>query len=59
MRRTTRKLSEATKRKISQSMTGSRNPNFAKSLSADHKYKISRSMIAYWKSVKKEVTDLA
>jgi len=55
--RTTRKLSDATKRKISQSMAGSRNPNFAKPLSAEHKYKISRSMIAYWKNVKKEIID--
>jgi hypothetical protein len=47
-----RKLSEATKKKISQSMTGIKNPNYGKPLSPNHKYKIQQSMIEYWKTVK-------
>jgi len=50
--RTGRKLSEQTKKKISQSMTGSKNHAYGKPLSSEHKFKISRSMLNYWKSVK-------
>jgi hypothetical protein len=48
-----RKLSEETKKKISQSMKGSKNPNYGKPLSANHRFKIRQSMIDYWESVKK------
>jgi hypothetical protein len=51
--RTKRELSEATKRKISQSMQGSNNPNFGKPLSAEHRYKIRLSMLNYWMNIKK------
>ncbi len=43
-----RKLSQITKDKISLSMRGSRNPNFGKPLSKEHKEKISESMSKYW-----------
>ncbi len=45
-------LSEQTKKKISESMKGSNNPNYGKPLSSEHKFKISRSMLNYWKTVK-------
>jgi hypothetical protein len=47
-----RKLSEATKKKISQSMKGTRNPNYGKPLSPNHKFKIHQSMLNYWKTIK-------
>jgi hypothetical protein len=50
--RKNRKLPEVTKEKISQSMTGAKNPNYGKPLSPDHKSKIRQSMINYWKTVK-------
>jgi len=43
-----RQLSQQTKDKISMSMRGSRNPNFGKPLSDDHREKIRQSMFAYW-----------
>lgn len=46
-----RRLSEQTKKKISESMKGSKNPNYGKPLSSNHKFKISRSMLNYWKSI--------
>jgi len=48
-----RKLSDATKRKISTSMKGNRNPNYGKPLSASHRYKIRLGMLDYWKSINK------
>jgi len=51
--RTTRKLSDATKRKISESLKGVKNPNFGKPLSAEHRYKIRVSMLNYWKQIDK------
>ena len=51
--RTTRKLSEATKRKISQAMTGARNPNYGKPLSPTHRNNIRIGMLNYWKHIDK------
>jgi len=50
--RTTRKLSTATRQKISDSLKGTRNPNFGKSLSPDHRNNIRVAMLNYWKTVK-------
>jgi len=50
--RTTRKLSDQTKQKISNSMKGFRNPNYNKPLSPTHRNNIRLSMINYWKTVK-------
>ena len=49
--RTTRKLSEYTKQKISNSMKGAKNPNYGKPLSAVHKNNIRLGMIEYWKNI--------
>ena len=46
-----RKLSEETKRKISDAMKGNKNPNYGKPLSANHRYKIRLSMLKYWTTV--------
>ena len=51
--RKTRRLTDETKRKISNSMQGNRNPNYGKSLSANHRNKIRLSMLNYWKSINK------
>jgi len=53
--RKTRKLSDETKRKISNAMQGTGNPNYGKPLSANHRYKIRLGMLKYWKTVNKEV----
>ena len=50
--RTKRTLSEVTKRKISQSMKGAKNPNYGKPLSPEHKNRIRESMIKYWSKIK-------
>jgi len=50
--RKTRKHSETTKRKISESLKGAGNPNYGKPLSANHRYKIRLSMLDYWKNIK-------
>ena len=50
--RTGRKLSQASKDKISNALKGKNNGNYGKPLSPEHKFKISRSMLNYWKSVK-------
>ncbi|NDW10420.1 NUMOD3 domain-containing DNA-binding protein [Dysgonomonas sp. 520] len=50
--RKNRNLSEATKQKISNSLKGSKNPNFGKPLSPRHKDKIRQSMIKYWETIK-------
>jgi len=50
--RTTRKLLESTKQKISNSMKGMKNPNYGKSLTPEHKNKIRKSMLIYWSTVK-------
>ena len=50
--RTTRKLSDQTKQKISNSLKGSRNGNFGKPLSPNHRNNIRLGMINYWKTVK-------
>lgn len=49
--RTNRTLSEKTKQKISLSLTGVKNPNYGKSLSYEHRNKISQSMKEYWKGI--------
>lgn len=49
--RTTRKLSEATKQKISNSLKGNRNGNFGHPLSSDHRNKIRIGMLNYWKKI--------
>jgi len=49
--RTSRKHTEKTKQKISNALKGNKNPNYGKPLSANHRYRISRSMIDYWKTV--------
>ena len=46
--RTSRKLSEEHKQKISEAMTGPRNPNFGKTFSSTHRKKISESLLNYW-----------
>ena len=46
-----RQLSQETKNKISLSMRGSKNPNFGKELSEDHRNKIKNSMLKYWDSI--------
>lgn len=46
--RTSRKLSEEHKQKISEAMKGPSNPNFGKKLSLSHKNRISQSLIKYW-----------
>ena len=46
-----RQLSQETKNKISSSMKGTKNPNFGKPLSDDHRDKIRNSMLKYWSSV--------
>ena len=51
--RTTRKLSEETKRKISEALKNTGNPNFGKSLSPIHKNNIRLGMLNYWKSINK------
>jgi len=51
--RTTRKLSEATKQKISHALIGPGNPNFGKSLSPIHRNKIRIGMLNYWKTINK------
>jgi hypothetical protein len=50
--RTTRKLSEATKRKISESLKGNRNPNFGHPLNPTHRNNIRIGMLNYWKKIK-------
>jgi len=52
--RTTRKLSEATKRKISKSLSGVGNPNFGKPLSPQHRNNIRLGMLNYWKQFDKQ-----
>ena len=47
MKRTTRKLSEVTKQKISAKMKGKRK-------TTKHKEAISKGMIAYWKTIPDE-----
>jgi hypothetical protein len=49
--RRTRKLSETTKRKISESMKGTKNPNFGKPLSPEHRNNIRLAMLDYWKKI--------
>jgi hypothetical protein len=49
--RTTRKLSEATKRKISDALKGTGNPNFGKPLSPEHRNNIRLGMLNYWKAI--------
>jgi len=44
-----KKHTEATKRKISRSIQGANNPNFGRSLSAEHRYNIRLGMLEYWK----------
>jgi len=46
-----RKLSQATKDKISNALKGKNNGNYGKPLSSEHRFKISRSMLNYWKSI--------
>ncbi|NDV96935.1 hypothetical protein D0T84_18775 [Dysgonomonas sp. 521] len=46
--RTSRKLSEEHKKKISESLKGNKNPNFGKPLSPTHRQKISKSLIEFW-----------
>jgi len=53
MRRTTRKLSQATKDKIARSLSGNRNPNFGKPLSPEHRNNIRLGMLNYWKHIDK------
>ena len=53
----TRKLSEATKSKISQSMKGTKNPNFGKPLNPIHRNNIRIAMLNYWKTVKNLQSD--
>ena len=48
-----KKLSEETKRKISENMKGTKNHAFGKPLSSEHKNKIRLAMLNYWKNVKK------
>ena len=50
--RTGRKLSQATKDKISNALKGSNNGNYGKPLSPNHRNNIRISMLNYWKSVK-------
>ena len=50
--RITRKLTETTKRKISESMKGVKNPNFGKPLSPTHRNNIRVAMLNYWKTIK-------
>jgi hypothetical protein len=45
-------LSEAHKRKISESMKATKNHAFGKPLTSEHKYKIRLSMLQYWKNIK-------
>jgi len=47
-----RTLSEQTKQKISNALKGSKNPNYGKPLSPEHKNKIRQSMIRHWSSIK-------
>lgn len=46
--RTSKKLSDEHKQKISEAMRGNKNPNFGKALSSDHRKKISKSLLKYW-----------
>lgn len=46
--RTSRKLSEEHKQKISEGLKGSNNPNFGRELSPIHRKKISDSLLIYW-----------
>jgi hypothetical protein len=48
-----RTLPDAVKRKIAQSMDGTKNHAFGKPLSSEHKHKIRLSMIDFWKNKKK------
>ena len=54
--RTTRKLSAETKRKISESLKGAKNPNFG-GLSPQHRNNIRIAMLHHWETVKKEIID--
>lgn len=47
MKRTTRKMSEVTKQRISAKLTG-------KPKTAKHKEAISKSLVAYWKTIPDE-----
>ena len=49
--RRTRKLSNEHKQKISKALKGDRNPNFGKSLSSNHRKKISASLVKYWSKI--------
>ncbi len=49
--RTQRSLSDATKEKMRAAKTGSKNPNYGKSLTEETRRKISRSMLEYWKTI--------
>ena len=51
--RTTRKLSQSTKDKISRSLSGNRNPNFG-GLSPEHRNNIRLGMLNYWKQFDKQ-----
>jgi len=50
--RTTKKLSEETKKKISESMKGTKNHAFGKPLTSEHKHKIRLSMLKYFQRKK-------
>ena len=47
-----RQLSQQTKDKISQALSGCNNPNYGKPFSQDHKNKIRQAMLRYWATVK-------
>ncbi|NDW11212.1 NUMOD3 domain-containing DNA-binding protein [Dysgonomonas sp. 520] len=49
--RTTRKLSNEHRQKISEAMKGQNNPNFGKNLSPEHRAKIAQSLQLYWKNI--------
>jgi hypothetical protein len=49
--RTTRKLSQTTKDKISNALKGSNNGNFGKPLSSEHRNNIRVAMLQYWKNI--------
>ena len=50
-RRYTRRISEATKFKMSLAKQGKKNPMYGKKQSEDAKRKISASMVKYWRGI--------